>query len=154
MSLYFTVGWHMRSGPLLHLIFLAPSIHVRFLIHFPYFSVCPLLISIVIDFFIPGWLFQPSSHPCRLLRRLVFVSTLICMPPIWMFNNFNQCVLMVSVAAFIITVMTSLDCRLSAVGSSAGYIAMAVALSFGIRRWLISTCSLFAVQKRKYTLVT
>lgn len=94
--------------------------------------------------------FQPPGHPCSPFHCLVFVNTLICMRFFWMFNTFNQCVLMVSETGFMITVMSTTDCRLSAVRSSATCIAVVVALSFGVKKRLMSTFFICCTEEEIY----
>lgn len=52
-----------------------------------------------------------------------------------------------------ITVTTSIDFRLSVVGSNVGCIGEVMVLCFGVIRRHVLECPLFAVQKNNYTLV-
>lgn len=72
---------------------------------------------------------------------------------VWMFENSNQFILMVSLAELIITFMASIDCQLSEVGSGAGCIGVAVVLCTGVTRQFMYTFALSTVQKRKYKCV-
>lgn len=141
----------LKVGFLLFLYFLLRRLHMHFPIRFPFFCyVCPLLIFLVLIFFIPWWPLQPSCDPFCLRRCLAFVSTLVCVRLAWIFSVSNQCVELVNVTGFTINVMASIDCCLYAFGSRAGRIDVVVALSFFMAKWPMSTCPLLAVQKRKY----
>lgn len=122
-------------------VFRTPQVHVSLLSLFPFFSSVFLLLNFyVFELFIPISLFQPSCHRGHHWRRLAFVSTLVCMHLAWMFNFSNQCILMLSVAGLMTTVMASIDHRLWAAGSSSGCIGLVSALSVNVTNRLMPTC--------------
>lgn len=144
-----SLGWHIRYEPFLFPIFLALTtsctvptsfiilfmvVHYQIFLFSPFHSI--MTYSIIL----------PSVCP---YRRSIFVSKFACMHFVWMFNPSCRRVLMVSVAGFTIIVMQSTGCRLSVAGSSIRCIEMVVALSISVTRRLISTFTLFAVEKKK-----
>lgn len=106
-----------------HLIFLFPL----------YYSV--ITISVLLSSF-------------RLWRRFLYVSTFPSLYLAWIFFDFSRFVLMVNETGFTVTVMASLDCWRLVARSVLGCIGVVVALSVVVTDWLVSTCLLYAVQKK------
>lgn len=147
-------GWHVRSKSFLLLIRLAFPNACTFLIGF--------LLSLLVIHYLFSLFFIFTFHNDWPIHPAILVTFgavrcsrvyLFFIRSAWMFSVSNRCLLMVSVTLFMITVMEPIDCQLSAVGSSTGCIEVVLALSLDVTSRLLSTCPLFAVQKRKFTRV-